>query len=339
MAKHKGIYKRGKIYWIRYAGLDGKIVFESSKSTKFKDAQALYNARKSAVAKGKQPEAVKIKNYTFSQLAKEYDKFAQKQRSYETTKQYTIKKVADKFGYLPLRSFNIKLLEQYQTELLKTKAPATANRYLRLIQHMFTKAEDWSMVEEAICSRVHKVKVLEEQNERLRYLTEQECDKLKKSCSPTLKPIVITALNSGMRKQEILRLKWQQIDLANGLIHLEKTKSGKRREVPINDVLKKTLNSVMRRIDIDYVFFNPKTCRPYRDIRKSFNAALKKAKITDFVPHDCRHTYASHFAMNGGSLKALQEILGHENIKITMKYAHLSPEYKKAAANRVRLAA
>ncbi|MGD8942613.1 MAG: hypothetical protein PVJ37_05080, partial [Desulfobacterales bacterium] len=97
MAKHKGIYKRGKIYWVRYAGLDGKMVFESSGSKKFKDAQALYNARKSAVAKGKQPEAVKIKNYTFGQLAAEYDKFAQKQRSYATTKKYTIEKVAEKF--------------------------------------------------------------------------------------------------------------------------------------------------------------------------------------------------------------------------------------------------
>jgi integrase len=181
--------------------------------------------------------------------------------------------------------------------------------------------------------------VLEEQNERLRYLTEEECKRLVDCFSSTLKPIVIAALNSGMRKQEILGLKWQQIDLANDYIHLEKTKSGKRRELPINDVLKKTLSSVMRKIDIEYVFYNPQTRRPYRDIRKSFDAALKKAKINNFVPHNCRHTYASHFVMNGGSLKALQEILGHENIKITMKYAHLSPEYKKAAVNRVQLAA
>jgi integrase len=81
------------------------------------------------------------------------------------------------------------------------------------------------------------VKLLEENNRRLRYLSKEECQELANNCEPHLKPIIITALNTGMRKGEILNLKWEQVDLKHGFILLDITKNGERREIPINSTL------------------------------------------------------------------------------------------------------
>ena len=185
----------------------------------------------------------------------------------------------------------------------------------------------------SVLKKVRKVKQLEENNKRLRYLSPEECERLIYSCSDYLKPIVITALHTGMRKTEILKLKWKQADMKNGFINLSDTKSGKRRSISISETLNITLKSIARRLDIQYVFFNPKTGKHYNDIKKAFNRACDKAKITDFRFHDLRHTFASQLLMGGGDLVALKEILGHSDIKMTLRYAHLASAHMKEAVN------
>jgi hypothetical protein len=122
----KGIYKRGKVFWVRYAGLDGRIVRESSGSEKFREAESLLISRKEAIKQGKQPEIKKIANHTFNELAGEYLKWAERQRSLKS-KAYLIKQLVDAFGSYPLRRFNTMMIEQYQTERIqKGNKPATA---------------------------------------------------------------------------------------------------------------------------------------------------------------------------------------------------------------------
>ena len=86
---------------------------------------------------------------------------------------------------------------------------------------MFTKAVEWDMVEEETLKRVRRAKMLEENNRRLRYLSKEECQTLINACDDHLKPIVIMAMNTGMRKGEILSLKWDNVDLNNGFILLD----------------------------------------------------------------------------------------------------------------------
>ena len=95
----RGIYKRGNVYWIRYAGLDGKIVRESSRSEKFRDAEGLLHQRKAAIKDGKQPQIKRIANHTFNELAGEYLDWAQRQRSYKSKKGF-IRQFADVFDHL-----------------------------------------------------------------------------------------------------------------------------------------------------------------------------------------------------------------------------------------------
>jgi hypothetical protein len=134
----RGIYKRGGIYWVRYAGLDGKLIRESSHSEKFKVALDLYHQRKDEVKKGKLPETVRIaKTYLFSELAGEYLRFAERQRGFRQKKS-VIEQLTKTFGPLPLRRFSTMLIEHYQTERLNTgKKPATINRHLATLKHMF----------------------------------------------------------------------------------------------------------------------------------------------------------------------------------------------------------
>src|SRR5579871_6903405 len=113
---------------------------------------------------------------------------------------------------------------------------------------MFTKAVEWDMVGEDTLRKVRKVKRLPENNRRLRYLSKEECQALINGCSAHLKPIVITALNTGMRKEEILSLEWNKhIYVKHGFILLDKTKNGERREIPINQTVRSTLQEMIRR--------------------------------------------------------------------------------------------
>ncbi len=353
----KGIYKRGKIYWIRYAGPDGKIVFESTKGTSFKVAESRLLERKRMVRDGELPELIKHPDITFNELAAEYLKWAERQRGIRQKKN-RVEQLKKEFGNLQLKHFSTMLVEQFQTDRLKQgfinekkrkkdpsnnktpvepsgNKPATINRLISVLQHMFTKAHDWGMVSAEVLKRMRKAKQLEENNARLRFLTTEECQELIEACEDHLRPIVVTALHTGARKSEILNLRWEQVDLKHGFILFKGSmaKNGERREVPISDTLRETLSGIVRRLDLPFVFYNPGTDEPYTMVTRSFASALKKAKISDFKFHDLRHTFASHLAMAGVELITIKELLGHKDVTMTLRYAHLAPAQKKRAVH------
>jgi integrase len=142
---------------------------------------------------------------------------------------------------------------------------------------MFAKANDWGFVTDKVLRRVRKAKQLEENNARLRFLSRDECRTLVDACNKHLRPIVVTALNTGMKRSEILGLRWDQVDLRHGFILLSVTKNGQRREIPINATLRAVFGSLVRRVDLPYVFFNKGTEKPFPPVARSFAAALRKA--------------------------------------------------------------
>lgn len=172
---------------------------------------------------------------------------------------------------------------------------------------------------------------------------------------------MITALHTGLRRGEILGLRWDQnIDLKNGFILLEKTKTGARREIPISNTLRSVLQGVPRRLDIPYVFFNPKNGKCFKEIKRSFETAKKKVEtmkcpacdyqsprlrakedaghcpqcgeeiivikgLQDYNFHDNRHTFASRLVMEGVDIVKVSKLLGHKSLSMTLRYAHLAP--------------
>ncbi len=337
MGKLKGLYRRGKVWWLMYAGPDGRMRYESAKTTSQKEAEYLLACRRKEVQEGKLPEVKKIApNYTFRELAGAYLIWMKRQKSF-ISKKNKIGQLLEVFGSYHLSSFTSRLIERYQIKRLETCKPATVNRLLVTIKHMFTKAVEWEMVNEEVLKKVRKVKQLPEKNRRLRFLSSEECQALIKACDTHLRPMVITALNTGMRRGEIFNFRWDQADLKHGFILIGIIKNGERREIPINETLSQTLGSLPRHITNSYVFWHGKEGQPYRDVKESFNSTVKRAGIKDFKFHDLRHTFASHLVMAGVDLKTVQELLGHKTLNMTLRYAHLSPGHKvKAVGALVR---
>lgn len=374
MAKAKGIFKRGRIYWITYTGVDGRQKWESTGSTLKADAEYLLACRKKAVAEGTAPAVTskRLRSYTFAELAERYLPFVQTQRGY-TSKKVFVDALTREFGAVKLCNFTLAMVEAYQARRLSEPRPplkeggeprppvkpACVNRHLAALKHMFTKAVDWEMVSEDAAKRVKKVKLSPENNRRLRYLSTEECSRLLAACDKHLKPIVVFALNTGCRRGEILGLKWENVDMKHGFIHLTETKSGKRREIPMNGTVLETLRGIVRRLDMPWVFVKseaskrkpaPELASPapehlstvhqkketvgrYQDIKRSFATACRKAGIRDFHFHDLRHTFASQLVMAGVDITTVSRLLGHASLTMTLRYSHLAPDHLKNAVD------
>ncbi|MFB3919255.1 MAG: tyrosine-type recombinase/integrase [Candidatus Velamenicoccus archaeovorus] len=214
----------------------------------------------------------------------------------------------------------------------------TINRELALLKHMFTKAIEWGKAED---NPVKKVKLFKENNAIVRYLEKDQMNKLIANASEHLRPILIVALNTGMRKGEILGLKWNDLDFKNNLIFIRQSKSGEGRAVPMTDPVRQVLKDLLlnertqrAHPESPYVFCN-ENGKPYGEIRKSFLSACKKSDIKDFRFHDCRHHAASHLVMKGESLYTVQKLLGHKKPDMTLRYAHLSQEHLHQAASKL----
>jgi len=303
-----------------------------SGSTKFSDAENLLIQRKKSIREGKQPEMRTIGKHTFRELAEQYSSWIEGRQRSAKNRVYVVRQLMGRFGLLPLRSFNTALVEQFQTELMnKNLKNSSCNGTIGLLKRMFTKAVEWEMVEEEVLKRVRRVKPLQDNSRRMRYLSKEECPALINSCDPHLRPIVITALNTGMRKGEILSLKWDNVDLRHGFILLDVTKNGERREIPINDTLRVSLQGITRRLDIPYVFFDQCIGKAYQDVKRSFKTALRRTGIKDFHFHDLRHTFASHLVMAGVDITTVKELLGHKTLIMTLRYSHLAPAHKVKA--------
>ena len=143
------------------------------------------------------------------------------------------------------------------------------------------------------------------------------------------KPLIECALQTAMRRSEIFKLKWSNIDFEYEIIELLETKSGKSRKIPISSKMMKVLEEAKN--GTEYVFINKDTGLPYNDIKKSFHTVLKKAEIKDFRFHDFRHTAATRMLEKGADIRTVQEILGHSSVKVTERYTHTNAKSKKSA--------
>lgn len=271
---------------------------------------------------------------TFRELSERYLEFIKGRLKSARNIAYTVKFLVLTFNEKPLDSFKLADVEKLQNDAIsRGLSVRTANSFVNITLTMLNKACEWELIDEQVIKAVKKCKKLKGENKRLRYLNMEESKRLISFCDSHIKPIVITALNTGMRRGEILGLTWDRIDFENGVILLDKTKNGERREIPINNTLRKTLSGIVRNIKTDYVFYNPLTLKKYGDLKKSWHTALRKAHILDFHFHDLRHTFASWLVMKGVDLFTVQKLLGHKSITMTLRYAHLAKGHLKEAVN------
>jgi integrase len=161
-------------------------------------------------------------------------------------------------------------------------------------------------------------------------LIPDEIQKLLSNCTDHLKPIVTLAVHTGMRKGELLSLQWDRINFEQGMITLDDTKNNERRDIPMNETVKKTLEGIERKGE--NVFRNEEG-QTFVTVRKSFETALKKSGIEDFRFHDLRHCFASNLVMEGVDIMTVKELMRHKTLDMTLRYSHLAPNHKTKAVN------
>jgi integrase len=182
---------------------------------------------------------------------------------------------------------------------------------------------------------VRRVSKPKEPDGIVRYLSDEERERLLKACRASeygeLELIVMLAITTGMRKGEILGLRWPDVDLKRAQAVLQKTKNREKRAVPLVPRVITLLqaHAKVRRLDSDLIF------QGTGKLDHWFGRALEEAKIEDFRFHDLRHTAASYLAMSGATLLEIGAVLGHKTAAMTKRYAHLANAHTSAVVQRM----
>jgi integrase len=331
-----GVYHRGGSWYIDFYSA-GKRYTESVGAVNKTVAKEKLIVRKREVIQGTyKPKKTEV---LFDKFREEYLTYSQsnKRPSSAQRDENSLKHLRRVFDGKRLSDISPFLIEKYKTMRKGEGAkPATINHELACLRHLFTMAMKWG---KAGANPGREVKLLKEPEGKDRILTYEEEERLlayvrSRTKSKHLEAIIITALNTGMRKGEILALKWGNVDLRNGYITVEKTKNGEIRKIPMNKLLTTTLKNVKQAGHSPvYVFAteDEEDGKPYGDVKRAWWKALEETKIEGFRFHDMRHTFGSRLGMAGVDIKTIQELMGHKDIKMTMRYSHPTPEHKKRA--------
>lgn len=224
-------------------------------------------------------------------------------------------------------------LERYKKARVAAGAPVGVNRELTVLSTLYRKMMEWGKATE---NPVSKVKRVQEPEGRTRWLNVEELGRLLAACSERLRPVVIAAIHTGLRQQNLLlNLKVGNVDFKRRVITAERTKSGKSHTIPMNKIVIDTLRPLTVGRSPDAPVFLNRNGQPYKSVRTAFATACRNAGITDFHFHDLRHTNASHLIMSGVDLKTVSELLGHASIRSTERYCHLAQEHKRHAVEQL----
>ena len=265
--------------------------------------------------------------------------------------------IANSFKHLahkPLDDITAWDIQQWISERRKLgRAPATITYAVNRLRAAFNRAVEWEFIDS---HTLGKVKVIHQDNTRVRYLSKEEEKallaaltsrdaRLRESLASTaqagryvdyLEPLIVMAMHTGLRRGELLTLRWEHISLPNRYLTIrsENAKSKKRRTVPLNDTVFHLLEAWrVQNPNADVVFVH--RGQPVSVFSYPWRNLLKEAKIEQFRFHDLRHHFASKLVMAGVDLNTVRELLGHADLKMTLRYAHLAPEHKAAAVNLI----
>jgi len=229
------------------------------------------------------------------------------------------------FGDRPAAQVTAQDIERRLTELATNSTPATVNRYHALIRRVFSLGVRNGKVDSNPARRIRQRR---EDNARVRFLSAEEEAALRgkiRELYPEREGEFDLALHTGMRWSEQYGLRWPEVDAKHAILTIRRSKPGERRYVPLNSVASAAVEA-LRRTD-------ETVCAPGQ--RDWFERVVKEARVRNFLWHDLRHTFASRLAMNGESILTIKELLGHKTLAMTLRYAHLAPDFKRAAVERL----
>ena len=220
----------------------------------------------------------------------------------------------------------------------KKLAPATVNRYSAALASVLTWAIRKRIAPKGWVHPCRSVERRPENNEKTRFLSRDERDRLLAACKaskwPRLYVLVLLALTTGARKGELLGLRWADIDWQTRIAHVGRTKNGDAKALPLVPAALEQLQGFKGEA-AELVFASTEVPTKAYSFEPRFGQALKAAHIRGFRFHDLRHSAASHLAQNGATLLEIADLLGHRQMSMTKRYSHLAAGHRTALVNRV----
>jgi integrase len=297
---------------------------------------------------------------------------AQRKRGKETITRLFIHFIPT-LGDIKLIDINLLLVEKWRTQRLNAGIkPATVNRDIAALKAALSKAVEWGFIEKHPLAKLKPLKV--DIVGKVRYLSDEEEMRLRKTLDDResearikreqgnvwrkergypelpdlnlvsfvdyMKPMILLSINTGLRQGELFGLTWAALNFDQAMLSISNTitKNSKTRYVPLNQEALAILDQWKSQQDslqeTDLIFPNPNGKR-LNNVKKAWKTILRKAMIENFRWHDMRHHFASRLVMAGVDLNTVRELLGHSDLKMTLRYAHLAPEHKAAAVAKL----
>ena len=338
------IYKRGNIYWIKYSR-GGRRFRESSESKKQSVAKRLLRLREGQIAEGKftdlEPERIR-----YEHLEKDFlnDYKINGRKSYKMV-QYNLSHLRDYFGGMKAKNITAARVRAYVvwrkrqlTHYGRPPTNATINRELSALKRMFTLGSQAGRVR-----AVPYISKLEENNVRTGFFTHYEYLSLREALPDYLRPVVAFAYYTGMRKGEILKLQWPQVDLQRGTVRLEvgATKNNDARTVALPSDLWEELKHQRtirdkKFLGCKFVFFNHKTGKQIKDFRDAWETATHKVGLEGRLFHDFRRTGVRNLLRAGVPERVAMAISGHKTRTIFDRYNIVDEKDIREASEKVQ---
>lgn len=284
-----------------------------------------------------------------------------------------INSIFKEFMTYPLDDINHWVIEKWRATRLKNgKKPSTVNRDITGLKALISKAIEWELLAIHPLAKLKPIKT--DKQGKVRYLISEEEKKLRDALidrdqrikqerqnanqwrearnydlypdlmrmtfADYLQPMVLLAMNTGMRRGELFDLTWRDINFGARILTVNGTvaKSGKTRHIPLNKEAYDILEKWYQQRGENHLVFFGKNGERFNHIKKSWGNLLADAGIQHFRFHDLRHHFASKLVMAGVDLNTVRELLGHADIQMTLRYAHLAPEHKARAVEKLIVA-
>jgi integrase len=326
-----GLFKRGDSpYWWYYIEIDGRKISGTTNTTAKRLAEKIYLEKRHQCVEEKAFPSQQGKRLGFDKMCDLYmEKHSKVNKRSWRSDEIIVKKLTRHFSSAPLNSITPQKIEEYKATRRGSVKEATINRELAVLKTIFSKAVLWGYT---AMNPVKLVRLYREELKPVRILTADEKRKLFEASPEFLRPVILFALKTGMRRGEILGLKWNDVDLANSNIHVRHTKSGKMRVLPMHPEISELLTTMIERRKGEHIFSEADGSRfkHFGMVRTSFVIAVKNSGLGDLTFHDLRHNFATELIQRGADLRTVQEYLGHSSLVMVQRYTHVTEGIRRS---------
>jgi site-specific recombinase XerD len=332
------LYKHSNgVYYLYFKSEEGKRQKVSTRCTYKTDAMNFLQSFK----KDEHERRQKAKHKLLSEFLTTFLSYAEGSFSVGTVAIYkaTLRNFMEYIGNFPLANYTPQHFDVYKTERLRTIKAVTVNIELRTLRAFFNTALRWKLLE----SNPFKIQLVRVPESKPTFITKEEFQKLLSVIKENwLKEVIVFAVSTGLRRGELVNLKWESVDLNRKLLYVEstptfRTKAGRMRIIPLNDTALYLLQARQCKDISGYVFsLNGKPLFA-NWITHLFKDYVREANLSnqDIHFHSLRHSFASWLAQDGTSVYVIKDLLGHSDVKTTQIYSHLQPESLHAEVNKI----